>query len=486
MLIKKSKYLPEGANVILISLLYIICSIQYSPLCESLCYDAEVFRYMGMLIANGGAPYLDAFDHKPPLIYLINFIGFIITPNNSWGTFLLLNFMGLYSTILIYNMSKKITGSSKFSLVVTFIYVGLIIYPYLLISYNLTRQITVYLVVYLFSIIFMCKKRKIKLFSLGLIFTLIFLTQQNEILATIPLIVFVIFNDFNFKNLKFKSLITESMIFLAGIVVILLLLVSVILYWGNINEFIYQSFTFNTNGYFQKKAYFWLILRTINTAIFRKNLFPLAILLGLAFGFNLWKIKNISKTRFLIILSLFFQLLSTSLSGWAIAHYYLMFVPYLILLLIFTYKDFCLQLRFILSQYVLIPISVIILSVNVYFIFVSKPYNKNNAIAIEIAKKERKKGQFYTFSPSYLRLNYDLNIISPSKWIYSHFAYKDYDPKGKIIDSILSDLESFKTEYIIATGLIHEKEKQYIKKHYSAILTQDDAILYIRNKDVEK
>ena len=34
-------------------------------------YDSEVFRYIGMVIANGGVPYRDAFDHKPPMIYFL-------------------------------------------------------------------------------------------------------------------------------------------------------------------------------------------------------------------------------------------------------------------------------------------------------------------------------------------------------------------------------------------------------------------------------
>ncbi len=35
-------------------------------------YDAGVFNYVGMVIQHGGMPYVDVFDHKGPLIYLIN------------------------------------------------------------------------------------------------------------------------------------------------------------------------------------------------------------------------------------------------------------------------------------------------------------------------------------------------------------------------------------------------------------------------------
>ena len=36
--------------------------------------DSYTFRYMGMLMAKGGLPYVDGFDNKGPLIYFLNFL----------------------------------------------------------------------------------------------------------------------------------------------------------------------------------------------------------------------------------------------------------------------------------------------------------------------------------------------------------------------------------------------------------------------------
>lgn len=49
--------------------------------------DSSVFRTMAMLILRGYVPYRDFFDHKGPLIYLINVAGYVIDP--VWGTWLL-------------------------------------------------------------------------------------------------------------------------------------------------------------------------------------------------------------------------------------------------------------------------------------------------------------------------------------------------------------------------------------------------------------
>ena len=39
--------------------------------------DHWIFYYMGKIWAQGGSLYVDAFDHKPPIIYLINAFMFI-------------------------------------------------------------------------------------------------------------------------------------------------------------------------------------------------------------------------------------------------------------------------------------------------------------------------------------------------------------------------------------------------------------------------
>lgn len=40
--------------------------------------DSGVFMYSGMIINDGGAPYLDSWDHKGPILYLLNAVGFYL------------------------------------------------------------------------------------------------------------------------------------------------------------------------------------------------------------------------------------------------------------------------------------------------------------------------------------------------------------------------------------------------------------------------
>lgn len=43
--------------------------------------DASVFQYIGMMMAKGYTPYLDVFDHKGPLLYLLNMVGWMLAPS---------------------------------------------------------------------------------------------------------------------------------------------------------------------------------------------------------------------------------------------------------------------------------------------------------------------------------------------------------------------------------------------------------------------
>ena len=63
---------------------------------------------MGMLIAKGGIPYLDAFDNKGPVLYIINWLGYIIS--RKYGVFIMeFIFMLLYLSVQ-YAISRRFTG----------------------------------------------------------------------------------------------------------------------------------------------------------------------------------------------------------------------------------------------------------------------------------------------------------------------------------------------------------------------------------------
>lgn len=50
--------------------------------------DSAVFAYIGKHLLHGSVPYVDMFDHKGPLLYLIIALGSALTPGSLWGLWL--------------------------------------------------------------------------------------------------------------------------------------------------------------------------------------------------------------------------------------------------------------------------------------------------------------------------------------------------------------------------------------------------------------
>jgi hypothetical protein len=60
--------------------------------------------------------------------------------------------------------------------------------------------------------------------------------------------------------------------------------------------------------------------------------------------------------------------------------------------------------------------------------------------------------QLYVFqNDDFIAAYYAFRILSPSRWVYQHFWtwYEDWDPGGRILQSIAQDLQTHHTEYVI-------------------------------------
>ena len=135
-------------------LVYGIFAIRYSPIFERLGSDKEVFQYIGMLIKNNQFPYSDAFDHKPPVIYLVNYLGVILTPNSTWGIFVILNSLGFFSALLIYKLAVNQFKNVVLALLLYASFFFINNSNYILEEGNLTRQLAAFLTVGILFIVF--------------------------------------------------------------------------------------------------------------------------------------------------------------------------------------------------------------------------------------------------------------------------------------------------------------------------------------------
>ena len=87
-------------------------------------YDQAIYQYIGHLITEGKMPYVDAFDHKGPLLYLIYAVSCLISI--KWGAWLI-NFLVMAGTIGVsYCIARRFVGKGWAATVCLVLYSGFI------------------------------------------------------------------------------------------------------------------------------------------------------------------------------------------------------------------------------------------------------------------------------------------------------------------------------------------------------------------------
>lgn len=83
---KKTSFIESVAEQLLIIVGLVLVLAPLSPWNMALAYrDSGVFLYTGWRILNGELPYVDVWDHKPPVIYYINALGLGLAGGSRWG-----------------------------------------------------------------------------------------------------------------------------------------------------------------------------------------------------------------------------------------------------------------------------------------------------------------------------------------------------------------------------------------------------------------
>jgi len=463
-------------------LVYGIFAIRYSPIFERLGSDKEVFQYIGMLIKNNQFPYSDAFDHKPPVIYLVNYLGVILTPNSTWGIFVILNSLGFFSALLIYKLAVNQFKNVVLALLLYASFFFINNSNYILEEGNLTRQLAAFLTVGILFIVFTGKKTNLKNALIGFLIGVIFFTQQNEILGGLVLSGYYLLFEKKFKFHTLKTIIKNSAFFALGLLIPFVGILLIINHWNNYNDFINQVFLFNFSNYIEDKSF----LTKIGTVIyeFAKIVYVNKVLLVISFFIiiNLFlnrrneKKRNIDSKWIVIFIALIFQILSTSISGKGYGHYFLMFIPYVVCLFVFSFNSKE-------PNYTKL-FSIVLVGALLFHSVKILPYQKPDnsllkVITKEVASVKDKKGQFYSLNGRYLRVNFNLNIPSPSKHIYAHFMNE------AVAEEIMNDLQFNKTKYVLFdTGdaqIIPQSLKSFIALNYVEVLTYQEHVLFELN-----
>jgi hypothetical protein len=210
--------------------------------------DSSVFLYIGKRMHEGYVPYKDLFDHKGPVLYLIQYLGMFVRTDNcpGLGVWFWELFSMFFFVIVILKTTKLLTDSKTAQYMTLWIlpaFCGRFVYeggnfveeyalPWIAVSFYIFLK-------YIVSGSF--KKREILL--LGLSFALVFFLRSNMIAVWAVFIPVVLFGMIYRK--KWKELATCMGLFLAGCCAVVLPILAYCMYTDSLTDMIDCYFRFN-------------------------------------------------------------------------------------------------------------------------------------------------------------------------------------------------------------------------------------------------
>lgn len=175
--------------------------------------DSSIFRYVGLEMAKGGMPYRDSFDHKGPLIFIINCLGIKISYYRGvW----LIELVSLFLTFCILYKTARLLCGCLASMAVVFV-TSAALFDYFK-GGNMTEEYAMLYItasLYIFVDYFLNKKiSRFRLVVCGFSFAAVFLLRANMISVWIVFAIAVLIDCL--KNKEGNSLIKYIVWFLAG------------------------------------------------------------------------------------------------------------------------------------------------------------------------------------------------------------------------------------------------------------------------------
>ena len=314
-----------------------ILGLSSSPLNKGVIQnDSAVFQIMGRGMLEGQVMYKDLFDHKGPVMYVINAIAYLINP--QIGLFIIETLFISIGAVFIFKTSKMLVNK-KVSVIMSLVYVMLMFISIL--GGNFTEEYAMtFTSIALYCIMKIIYKNeyenKILWGIIGATFALNFFIKPTYIAIWIAfgIIQFI----YSIKEKKIKELIKYIFYMIIGIMIVTLPIIIYLVLNDDIHYFIDAFFILNMKyseaGLLKKAKIFWIL---INRYKFVGYIF-IGIICNILMLFN----KKINLKNRLFVTSFF--VISIILTAWApnaYKHYLTQLVPAIVLELI----ELCLYIK---------------------------------------------------------------------------------------------------------------------------------------------
>ena len=446
-MLKKRQY-----PVLFLILGSILLNVLYAPPFKIYFDDKEIFQYAGMAICKGAVPYLDFFDHKPPLIYFFNAVDFWTSP---WVFWIFDTLLVVFATLLFYWLCRKNKMSWPWFLPVLF---NLMLRDSLVCFGNgMTREYTA-----VFMLIFFCVMQgnaRYKYYIIGFLTGLSFWLQQDALLTMAPLGIYALVRQDPDNSFSPGQKILSGM---AGFLTVTL---PILIYFRNHHALMAMwkdAFLFNIHPP-GPQAGFLERIKSVKHYLHQGE-YEMAFYISLVLGICALFLKTNRKGLVLmglltVILSFSDQLLTgrlTDQQGGFI--YYLLplaaSVPILVYLVFTETQGTFMQERS--AQMVFGTLLCLNLSLG-FLRYVSSFKIQKNPWAVEALTQKLDSSKLsdydlYVFDDSNLIYFYNhYKILSPSRWIYTYLWNwsNTWDSDHRELNSIKDDLLRHKTRWVL-------------------------------------
>ena len=377
--------------------------------------DSSVFQYFAKAISQGKIPYVDMFDHKGPLLYLINMLG-ILAPicYGIWVVeiiFLSLTMLFSYKLCKIFFSSI----SSLFAVICTYSFLSIYLQ-----GGNLTEEYSLlFMVIGLYTFARYFKDHEISNFNVianGACFMAIVLIRLNNALFWVVFCLSVIANEIRQK--KYKNISNFILYFMIGMSCVLFPIIIWLWSNGSIDAFFDSYITFN----FKYSTHLSMITKWETLKFFftttQRLLFLLQIgllLMEIAFKKNKrnWELIIFS---ILNLCSYLIVLLSISMSGKTFLHYAICILPMILLPFAYLFDSFINLI--LLKKIVAFVPSIIVIFVSFYIVYPNLKLNWHNTL-VNHNYNNKEDLALISSIQSLTRKDDTILVLGNSCWIYN-------------------------------------------------------------------
>lgn len=209
--------------------------------------DSGIFQEMGLLIINGGIPYVDIFDHKGPILFFLQALGLLI--NQQWGIFIIQSIF-LFVTLTYWNKIIDVWASGAIGYKILINIVCLLILAGYYQRGNMCEEWSLPFItipIYYFVIMFLGDKNitGLQWYTIGICCGLLLFIRANNIAPIIGFI--VIYGLFGIKNDP-VGILRNILLLTIGAATIAIICVSLfwVMYGGEaVSWMLYATFLYN-------------------------------------------------------------------------------------------------------------------------------------------------------------------------------------------------------------------------------------------------